>query len=95
MDRVEKLSISLPASLARAVRQRVKTGAFASNSEVVRDALRMWQEREAAKEQQLALIRRQLDDAIDDPRRSVPIDKAFDAVRKRHLTKTKPGRRAK
>ena len=39
MDPAEKLSITLPANLARLVREKVESGAYASNSEVIREAL--------------------------------------------------------
>ncbi len=39
-----KLSITLPAKQAAHVRKAVKSGAFASNSEVIVDALRAWEE---------------------------------------------------
>jgi antitoxin ParD1/3/4 len=68
MEQAEKLSITLPASLARIIREKVKTGAYASNSEVIRDALRAWQEREMEREQHLASVRARLDEAINDPR---------------------------
>ena len=53
MEPAEKLSITLPANLARIVRQKVESGAYASNSEVIREALRAWQEREMERERQL------------------------------------------
>jgi antitoxin ParD1/3/4 len=68
MEPAEKLSITLPANLARVVRQKVESGAYASNSEVIREALRAWQEREMERERQLDSIRARLQEALDDPR---------------------------
>lgn len=42
----EKLSITLPAEMVRLIRDKVATGAYGSNSEVIRDALRAWLERD-------------------------------------------------
>ena len=84
MDQTEKLSITLPASMARIVRQKVKGGAYASNSEVIRDALRAWQEREIEREQHLASIRARIAEAINDPRPSIPAERVFDEIRKVH-----------
>jgi antitoxin ParD1/3/4 len=42
----EKLSITLPAEMARMIREKVSSGAYGSNSEVIRDALRGWLERD-------------------------------------------------
>src|ERR1700675_1996058 len=36
----EKLSITLPAEMVRVIREKVASGAYSSNSEVIRDALR-------------------------------------------------------
>lgn len=46
MQTAEKLSITLPAEMARMVREKVATGIYGSNSEVIRVALRSWIERE-------------------------------------------------
>ena len=66
MERAEKLSITLPASLARLVRKQVEAGTYASNSEVIREALRTWQQQR--NEEALASIRKEIDKAINDPR---------------------------
>ena len=46
MKPAEKLSIILPSEMARMVRAKVDTGNYCSDSEVIRDALRDWMERE-------------------------------------------------
>lgn len=46
METAEKLSITLPAEMVRVIREKVSTGAYGSNSEVIREALRGWMERE-------------------------------------------------
>jgi antitoxin ParD1/3/4 len=65
----EKLSISLPTDMAKMVRRQVEKGGYASNSEVIRDALRVWQQREHEREQRLVAIRAELNDAALDPHR--------------------------
>jgi antitoxin ParD1/3/4 len=42
----EKLSITLPPEMARMIREKVSSGAYGSNSEVIREALRGWLERD-------------------------------------------------
>ncbi|MBI4031034.1 MAG: type II toxin-antitoxin system ParD family antitoxin [Proteobacteria bacterium] len=42
MSNVEKVSIALTPEMADVVRQAVESGEYASNSEVVREALREW-----------------------------------------------------
>ena len=81
MEPAEKLSITIPANLARIVRQKVESGAYASNSEVIRDALRAWQEREMDRDRRLAKIRQDIEEAINDPRPSIPAEEVFARLR--------------
>lgn len=46
MQTAENLSITLPAEMVRIIREKVGSGAYSSNSEVIRVALRGWMERE-------------------------------------------------
>jgi antitoxin ParD1/3/4 len=59
----EKLSINLPGDVAKMIRSQVESGASASHSELIGDALRLWQERVG----RLETIRAKLDEAADDP----------------------------
>jgi antitoxin ParD1/3/4 len=79
MEPAEKLGITLPANLARTVRQKVESGAYASNSEV--KALRDWQEQDMERVQRLAKIRQDIEDAISDPRSSIPAEEVFARLR--------------
>ena len=65
----EKLSISLPADMALMVRRQVKEGGYASNSEVIREALRLWQQRAQSREERLAAVRDSLERAASDRQR--------------------------
>lgn len=65
----EKLSISLPADMARMIRRRVESGAYASNSEVIRDALRLWQSHDQERERRLESIRARINEAAENPKR--------------------------
>jgi antitoxin ParD1/3/4 len=44
MASVAKLSITLPAKQAANIRKAVKSGAFASDSEAISDAVRVWED---------------------------------------------------
>lgn len=48
----EKLSITLPSEMVRHIRSKVDSGAYSSNSEVIREAIRGWM----GKEQRLAFL---------------------------------------
>lgn len=59
----EKLSITLPAEMVRLIREKVDSGGYASNSEVIREAVRGWMERETRLAELDAAIARGLADA--------------------------------
>lgn len=46
MQSAEKLSITLPTEMANFIRQKVDSGLYGSNSEIIREALRALMERE-------------------------------------------------
>lgn len=46
MQAAEKLSITLPAEMVRIIRTKVEGGGYGSNSEVIREAMRGWIERD-------------------------------------------------
>ena len=80
MSTTEKLSITLPTDMARMIREKVAQGAYASNSEVIREGLRMLQDAEALREQKLAWMREKIQESLDDPRPPVPADEVFDRL---------------
>ena len=63
MQNVERLSITLPADMARMIRAKVEEGRYASNSEVIREAMRAWQEREQLRAQRLTAVRARIAEA--------------------------------
>ncbi len=74
MQNAERLSITLPADMARMIRAKVEEGRYASNSEVIREAMRAWQEHELQREQRIEVARRKIAEADADPRRSLSED---------------------
>jgi antitoxin ParD1/3/4 len=58
---IERLSIALPASMADAVRRVVEAGEYASTSEVIRDALQLWEARRLLRERDLEILRQAWD----------------------------------
>jgi antitoxin ParD1/3/4 len=80
MPTTEKLSITLPTDMARMIREKVAQGTYASNSEVIRDGLRMLQEADALREQKLAWMREKIEESRNDPRPPVPAQEVFDRL---------------
>lgn len=63
-DAMRPLTISLsPKQLAR-LNRAVESGAYASNSEVVRDALRLWEQREEIRELELARLKQAYEEGL-------------------------------
>ena len=85
-----QMSITLTPALEKLVRAEVEGGAYASSSEVIREALR---------ERYKRVKRQELDDAIDrgiadiEAGRSMPLDQAFAHVRSKLGLKRKNRRR--
>ena len=73
MANVEKISIQHPADTVALVRKAVDTGDYASSSEVIREALREWKARRAARSDVARELRRLWDDGIESGR-SVELD---------------------
>lgn len=65
MDNIEKLSITLTAEQAKLVRGAVKSGEFATTSEVIRDALRGWQLRRRSEAEQVVHYRQLWKEGIE------------------------------
>ncbi|HVY33833.1 MAG TPA: type II toxin-antitoxin system ParD family antitoxin [Caulobacteraceae bacterium] len=80
MSAVERLSITLPAEMASALRQTVEGGQYASTSEVIREALREWTHRRDENQRDLAALR----EAVrigDESGPGVPADEVFAELR--------------
>lgn len=89
MSAAEKISITLTPEMNRVIKQRVEAGDFASSSELIREALRLWQRHDAEHQEKLASVRQRIQNSLDDPRPSVPLDEAFERLRERHAAHKK------
>jgi antitoxin ParD1/3/4 len=59
------MNVSLPQALAEFVEQEVQSGAYSTASEVVRDGLRLLRYEKEAREEKLAILRREIQIARD------------------------------
>jgi len=66
MPSIEKISIALPAEMVAQLREAVENGEYASNSEVVRDALREWTQKRNLHQQGMKELRRVWKQAVKD-----------------------------
>jgi antitoxin ParD1/3/4 len=73
MTKVEKLSVALTPELAKEVRDAIAKGEYASTSEAIRDALRMWKHDRDARAAALDELRRLWREGIESGP-SAPLD---------------------
>jgi len=85
------ISVTL-GDLQESVDARVKSGVFASASEVLRAALRALDREEAALDDWL---RQRVDESFADPRPSVPAREVFKRLRGHHAERVRADRREK
>lgn len=64
MSKVEKMSVALTPPLAEAVRVAVEGGDYASSSEVIREALRLWINERDRRSAKLADLRAAIDEGL-------------------------------
>jgi antitoxin ParD1/3/4 len=83
------MNISLTPELEQMVDDKVKSGRYASASEVIREGLRLLEEQEQLKQQRLADVRRKIDRGIEqlDRGESIPGPEARERLRRRKSVK--------
>ena len=84
MASVEKISIALPPEMVALLRQAVDTGEYASNSEVVRDALRDWTQKRNLRQLGVEELRQVWQQAIEDRKPGVPVEDVLDRLERRY-----------
>ena len=75
-DTGEKISITMTSEMLRAIRESVEAGEYASTSEAMRDAIRVWQRQRLEDAERLAAIRLRIRRSIDDTRPSLTEEQA-------------------
>lgn len=67
MQQAQKISITTTPDMRRAVRESVEAGEYASTSEVMRDAVRVWLRQRLEDAERLSAIRTRIRRSLDDP----------------------------
>ncbi|MBY5819520.1 ribbon-helix-helix domain-containing protein [Rhizobium leguminosarum] len=76
MRNAEKVTITLTADMLRSVRDTVEAGEFATTSEAMRDAVRVWQRQRLEDAERLNAMRARIRRSLDDPRPSLTAEQA-------------------
>lgn len=87
-EKAERITITLPPEMLAAIKTKVSSGAYGSTSEVIREAMRVWEKHEEEHEMRLSLVRKRLAAAIQSGP-PVPIEEAFKIIEQRHLERMK------
>lgn len=88
VDKAEKISITLPPDMLMSIKQQVQSGSYGSTSEVIREAMRLWQRKQEEHQTRLEAVRLRLEKSANsgDP---IPIGEAFDRIRRMHEERMK------
>ena len=76
MRNAEKVSVTMTSEQMQVIRQSVQSGEFATTSEAMRDAVRVWQRQRIEDAERLEAVRARIRRSIDDPRPSLSADEA-------------------
>lgn len=82
------MHVSLTPELEELIRKRVETGRYNSSSELVREALRLWEEQEQLRELRLERLREKIREGIDSGPAG-PLD--FEDIKQRGRERLKEG----
>jgi len=83
-EKTERITITLPPEMLAAIKKHVNSGSYGSTSEVVREAMRLWQQKEEERQLRLALIRKRLARSAQSGE-PVPLDVAFSRIERKHM----------
>jgi antitoxin ParD1/3/4 len=89
MDKVEKLSVTVTAAMARDIRDKIELGNYASASEVIRAALRALGREEEEHAERMASIKARIRASVEDTRPAVALDQAFERIRDRLVERSR------
>lgn len=76
MRNAEKVSVTMTSEQMQVIRESVQSGEFATTSEAMRDAVRVWQRQRIEDAERLEAVRARIRRSIDDPRPSLSADEA-------------------
>lgn len=76
MRNAEKVSVTMTSEQMQVIRDSVQSGEFATTSEAMRDAVRVWQRQRIEDAERLEAVRARIRRSINDPRPSLSADEA-------------------
>ena len=92
MSKLERITVTMPREMAASLRDRVEAGEYATTSEIVREALRGWCDKQARRETALEALRAMIAEGEKGPFRDG--DEYFDELEARLREKISAARDA-
>lgn len=84
MASIEKIRIALPQEMVSHVRQAVEAGEYSSSSEVIREALRDWNQKRALRKSGMDELRRVWKQALEDSSPRVSPHDVFERLERKY-----------
>ena len=84
MQSAEKISITMTPEMMQEIRASVASGEYASTSEAMRDAVRLWQRERLEQSERLDAIRARVRQSAEDPRPSLTLDQVQQRLKALH-----------
>ncbi len=82
-EKAERITITLPPEMLASIKQKVSTGSYGSTSELIREAMRVWQKKEEEHDARISLIRNRLQQSMQSGE-PVALDAVFGGIEKLH-----------
>ena len=89
MQNAEKVSITMTPEMMRVIRASVESGEYASTSEALRDAVRIWQREREEHAERVDAIRARIHRSVADPRPSIGINESQGRISALHAETVK------
>ena len=87
-EKAERITITLPPDMLASIKKEVGSGSYGSTSELIREAVRLWQKREEEHKTRISLIRERLAHSKQSGE-PVPFNEAFKTIEELHRKRTK------
>ena len=87
-EKAERITITLPPDMLATIKKKVGTGSYGSTSELIREAVRLWQKREEEHQARVSVIRERLELSVQNGT-PVPLKTAFESIEALHKQRMK------
>jgi antitoxin ParD1/3/4 len=87
-EKAQRITITLPPDMLASIKKEVSSGSYGSTSELIREAMRLWQKREEEHQVRISVIRQRLAHSAQSGE-PVSLDKAFKSIGQLHEQRTK------